>query len=242
MTSSSFPGDPGAPVVTDASVIINLVATRTAAEIVGAFPNRFLATTNVRRELWEGRGRGHGSWEGLEALIVDGSIKPVELRRRDEPVYRSLVEGEALETLDDGEAATIAYALGRDAVALIDECKARRICAERFPRLRLASTADLLLHSLVADALGETGQGDAIFRALRDGKMQIVPRHGTHDVVVRIGADRAAACTSLPEQVRRALRPPGCRRGVEEANRLHEAPGDPAVIVAHPGRARADDA
>ena len=175
MTSSSFPGDPGTPVVTDASVIINLVATRTAAAIVAAFPNRFLATTNVRRELWEGRGRGHESWEGLEALIDDGSIEPVELQRSDEPVYRSLVEGEAQETLDDGEAATIAYAVGRAAVALIDEGKARRICAARFPELRLASTADVLLHGLVKDGLGEAGQRDAIFRALRDAKMQVVP-------------------------------------------------------------------
>lgn len=202
MTSSSFLGDPGAPVVTDASVIINLVATRTAAEIVAAFPNRFLATTNVRRELWEGRGRGHGSWEGLEALIVDGSIEPVELQRSDEPVYRSLVEGEAQETLDDGEAATIAYAVGRGAVALIDERKARRICAERFPRLRLASTADVLLHGLVKDGLGETGQRDAIFHALRDAKMQVVPRDRIQELVLRIGPVRAAACTSLPEWVR----------------------------------------
>lgn len=202
MTSSSFLGDPGAPVVTDASVIINLVATRTASEIVDAFPNRFLATTNVRRELWEGRGRGHGSWEGLDALIVAGSIEPVELRRSDEPVYRSLVEGEAQGTLDDGEAATIAYAVGRGAVALIDEGKARRICTDRFPGLRLASTADVLLHGLVRDGLGEAGQRDAIFRALRDAKMQVVPPDRMQELVRRIGAVRAAACTSLPEWVR----------------------------------------
>lgn len=202
MTSSSFLGDPGAPVVTDASVIINLVATRTASEIVDAFPNRFLATTNVRRELWEGRGRGHGSWEGLDALIVKGSIEPVELQRSDEPVYRSLVEGEAQETLDDGEAATIAYAVGRNAVALIDERKARRICAARFPELRLASTADILLHGLVKDGLGEAGQGDAIFHALRDAKMQVVPVDRIQELVRRIGPVRAAVCTSLPEWVR----------------------------------------
>lgn len=202
MTSSSFLGDPGAPVVTDASVIINLVATRAAAEIVDAFPNRFLATTNVRRELWEGRGRGHGSWGGLEALIADGRIEPVELQRSDEPIYRSLVEGEAVKTLDDGEAATIAHAVGRDAVALIDERKARRICAERFPKLRLASTVDVLLHGLVTDALGETGQGDAIFRALRDAKMQVVPPDRMRELVRRIGPVRAAACTSLPEWAR----------------------------------------
>ena len=202
MTSSSFPGDQGAAIVTDASVIINLVATRAAADIVVSFPNRFLATANVRRELWEGRGRGHGSWEGLEALIGDGSIEPVQLQGGDESVYRSLVEGDARETLDDGEAATIAYAVGRAAVALIDERKARRICAGRFPGLRLALTVDLLLHGLVRDVLGGTGQKDAIFRALRDAKMQVVPPDRMQELVRRIGPVRAAVCTSLPEWVR----------------------------------------
>ena len=104
--------------------------------------------------------------------------------------------------MDDGEAATIAYAVGRGAVALIDERKARRICAERFPRLRLASTADVLLHGLVNDGLGETGRCDAIFRALRDAEMQVVPPDRMQELVRRIGPVRAAACKSLPEWVR----------------------------------------
>ncbi len=157
MRSSSFPGEPGVPVVTDASVIINLNATRTAAAIIGCFPNRFLVTKTVRRELLTGGSRGHGSWEGLEALIHDGSIELVEMEPGDGPVYRSLVEGGFKETLDDGEAATIAYAVGRGAIALIDERKARRICADRFPTLRLASTVDVLCHGLVKKLLGETG-------------------------------------------------------------------------------------
>ena len=202
MKSSSFSGEPDVPVVTDASVIINLNATRKAAAIIDCFPNRFLVTDTVRRELLTGGPRGHGSWEGLEALIHDGSIELVELEPGDGPVYRSLVEGGFKETLDDGEAATIAYAVGRGAVALIDERKARRICADRFPTLRLASTVDVLCHGLVNRLLGETGQHDAIFLALRDARMQVVPRSRLREVVERIGADRAAECPSLPRWAR----------------------------------------
>ena len=136
LTLPSFPGDSHLPVVTDASVIVNLVATRTAGTIIGAFPHRFLVTSNVCDELSEGRSRGHGSWEGLEALVAAGAIEPVDLEPSDAPVYRSLVEGGAQETLDDGEAATIAYAVGRGALALIDERKTRRSCDARFPTLR----------------------------------------------------------------------------------------------------------
>lgn len=202
MKSSSFPGEPDVPVVTDVSVIINLNATRTAAAVIGAFPNRFQVTDTVRRELLTGGSRGHGSCEGLEALIHDGSIELVELEPGDGPVYRSLVEGGFQETLDDGEAATIAYAVGRGAIALIDERKARRICADRFPTLRLASSVDVLCHGPVKRALGETGQRDAIFRALRDARMQVVPRDRLREVLERIGADRAARCPSLPRWAR----------------------------------------
>ena len=202
MKSSSFPGEPDIPVVTDASVIINLNATRTAAAIIGALPNRFLVTNTVRRELLTGGSRGHGSWEGLAAPIHDGSIELVDLEPGDGPVYRSLVEGGFKETLDDGEAATIAYAVGRGAIALIDERKARRICADRFPTLRFASSVDVLCHGLVTTALGETGQRDAILRALRDARMQVVPRGRLREVVERIGADRAARCPSLPRWAR----------------------------------------
>ncbi len=202
MKSSRFPGEPDVPVVTDASVIINLNATRAAAAIIDGFPNRFLVTETVRRELFAGGSRRHGSWEGLEALIHDGSIELVELEPGDAPVYRSLVEGGFKETLDDGEAATIAYAVGRGAVALIDERKARMICADRFPTLRLASSVDVLCHGLVKRALGESGQRDVIFRALRDARMQVVPRDRLREVVERIGADRAAKCPSLPRWAR----------------------------------------
>lgn len=202
MKSSSFPCEPDVPVVTDASVIINFNATRTAAAVIGAFPNRFLVTDTVRRELLTGGSRGHESWEGLEALIHDGPIELVALEPGDRPVYRSLVEGGFKETLDDGEAATIAYAVGRGAIALIDERKARTICADRFPTLRLASSVDVLYHGLVNRALGESGQRDAIFRALRDARMQVVPRDRLREVVERIGADRAAKCPSLPRWAR----------------------------------------
>ena len=202
MKSSSFPGEPDVPVVTDASVIINLNATRTAAAVIDAFPNRFLVTDTVRRELGTGKVLRTRILGGLEALIHDGSIELVELEPGEGPVYRSLVEGGFKETLDDGEAATIAYSVGRAAIALIDERKARTICADRFPTLRLASSVDVLCHGLVKRALGESGQRDAIFRALRDARMQVVPRDRLREVVERLGADRAARCPSLPRWAR----------------------------------------
>ena len=201
MSSSSFPANPGVPVVTDASVIINLNATGSAAAIIGAFPNPFFVTASVRRELSMGESRGHRCGEKLEALIRRGLFELAELGPGDDLVYRSLVEGGFEGTLDDGEAATIAYAVGHGGLALIDERKARRICGVRFPGLLFASTVEMLLHPLVAERLGETGQSEAIFLALRDARMQ-VPREGLPEVIERIGADRAVECPSLPRSFR----------------------------------------
>ena len=202
MSSSGFPASPLVPVVADASVIINLNATGSAAAIIEAFPNPFLVTANVRRELSMGRSRGHMCGENLEALIrYYGVLGPVELEPDDDVVYRSLVEGGFERTLDDGEAATIACAAGRNGLALIDERKARKICAARFPALLLASTVEVLLHAKVAERLGASGQSDAIFLALRDARMH-VPRHALRETIGRIGEERASKCPSLPRSHR----------------------------------------
>lgn len=124
-----------------------------------------------------------------------------DLNSADERVYRSLIEGSAENTLDDGEAATIACALGRDGVALIDEGKATRICADRFPGLALVSSVDLLIHPLVADRLGFSGQSVAVFLALRDARMN-VPRDLLQKVAALIGSEWATECPSLPSSVR----------------------------------------
>ena len=201
MNAFSFLANPQVPVVTDASVIINLNATGSAAAIIDAFPNPFLVTANVRRELSMGESRGHVCGEKLEALINEGALTLAELGPVDHIVYRSLIEGGFERTLDDGEAATIAHAVGQDGVALIDERKARNICAARFPALHFSSTAEILLHHAVAERLGESGQGDAVFFALRDARMH-VPRDALQEVLDLIGKERAVGCPSLPRSLR----------------------------------------
>ncbi|MDE2805347.1 MAG: hypothetical protein OXN18_09415 [Gemmatimonadota bacterium] len=182
-------------------MIINLNATDDAAAIIGAFPNPFLVTDNVRRELALGKSRGHLCGERLETLIAQGVVAPTELGPADQTVYRSLVEGPLEGTLDDGEAATIAYSVGNDSIALIDERKAKRICAARFPDVLVMSTVEMLLHETVAERLGESGQREAILGALRDARMH-VPQHVLQEVIARLGEHRVAECPSLPRSFR----------------------------------------
>jgi predicted nucleic acid-binding protein len=203
MGSSTALTDPAAPLVADASTIINLVASGSAGPVIAALPRPVVVVDIVPRELESGRPRGRAACDGLKALVGVGIVDIVGLPDEATPWFEELVVGSAVETLDDGEAATIAYALVRSGTALIDERKATRICAERFPNLPVACTVDLLTHPEVQQRLGLELLADAVFRALRDGRMGVAARH-LGWVLQLIGEERAALCESLPRRVRTA--------------------------------------
>ena len=131
------------PVVADTSVIINLNATGYSAAILDALPNRLLVVEEVSFELEVDSRTGRNDAEALSALVVQGSVELVRLGDIGTRHFISLVSGPANQTLDDGEAATIACALEQGATALIDERKAIRICAERFRELSTGCTIDI---------------------------------------------------------------------------------------------------
>lgn len=197
MTLSRFPTSPADVIVADASVLINLNATGHFEAIIKASICTVHVTQNAFDELLRGSRNGHRDASDVEALTLRGLITVVSLVENAEPVYRSLIEGHASETLDDGEAATIAQAHATSGVALIDEKKASRICTSRFPGLRVASTAELLLDKRISNALGAS-HADAVFMALTGARMNVPPEH---QAAIRslIGDENASRCKSLPQ-------------------------------------------
>jgi predicted nucleic acid-binding protein len=193
--------DPAAVIAADTSAVINLNATGRAREIAGALPNKLVVVTAVSAELDEGRRRGRQDANLLAELVAAGLVEIVKLDDAAAAHFEKLVVGPAAMTLDDGEAATIAYAIGRQGIAVIDERKATRICANIFPDLRIGSTVDILAHPNVKRRLGKELLAEAVFKALRHGRMRVFPHH-INWVVGLIGTDLAAACVSLPNSVR----------------------------------------
>lgn len=192
--------DPAA-LVGDTSTVINLRATGRAHEILRALPNKFLVVDVVARELDRGRSRGRSDANVLEALAAEKLVEIVSLDGNAEAHFERLVVGPAVETLDDGEAATIAYAAGTGITAVIDERKAMRLCAELFPKLRISCTVDILSSADVRRMLGGSSLADAVFCALKNGRMRVLPQH-VKWVVELIGPARVAECTSLPKNAR----------------------------------------
>ncbi len=202
MDSPSCLDDPKALLVADTSVIINLNASRRSEDIHDILPNRIVVVEEVLHELEIGRRQGWSDADALLALVSAGSIGIVRFGETGKRHFEILVAGPAAQTLDDGEAATIAYALEHGATPLIDERKAHRICAERFPAMTLGCTGDLFAHDQVQAVLGPKDLSDAVYNALRHGRMRVMD-HFLEWTVELTGPERAAKCPSLPRSVRR---------------------------------------
>jgi predicted nucleic acid-binding protein len=202
MGSQTCLTDPAALITADTSAIINLNATGCAREILRAIPNKVTVVDVVSRELEEGRRRGRRDADSLQELVAAGLVEIRKLGDIAALHFESLVVGPAAMTLDDGEAATIAYAVGGGGIAVVDERKATRLCAQLFPQLCVGCTLDILAHPSVQHELGQQILADAVFKALCHGRMRVFPQY-IEWVISLIGLDRAAACNSLPNSVRR---------------------------------------
>ena len=202
MTYPSCLNDLAALAVADASVAINLNATKCAATILDALPNRLVVVEEVAIELEAGRHKGRSDSDDLNTLVAAGKIAIVRLGNEGLRQFTELVSGPAGDTLDDGEAATIAYALEHKATALIDERKATKICSERFDSLPTGSTIDVLAQTVITATLGRAGLTKAVFNALHYGRMRVPSQH-VDWVVNLIGRERAKKCVSLPKSIRK---------------------------------------
>ena len=194
---------PSGMLVNDASVWINLVATGHIDVVLQSSTVRHVITTTALVELESGREKGRRTASVVVDLIAKGLVEQVPLSSADEQVFLDLIVGAQSDTLDDGEAATIATALGKTAIAMIDERKATTLCQRRYPGLIVKSTTDLLLSSEVRGAMDEDCLADCIFGALINARMRVPERH-LAEVCAMLDFERLQRCLSLPTKWRHA--------------------------------------
>jgi predicted nucleic acid-binding protein len=205
MTFSSCLAEADRQLVLDASVVINLLATGASAPILRALGIPVLVTDNVVQEVSRDDNNGRPKLALPDELIADGTVSVPRLEGPSLEMFAELVSGSTVETLGDGEAATLAFADAAAASAAIDERKATRIAGSRFPSLRLVTTIDILAHHAVLSELGKVALARAAFQALRIARMQ-VREHQFEWVATLIGDENVAACSSLRRlATRRAL-------------------------------------
>ena len=192
--------DLATPLVADASVVINLIASGFAATILDTLAVPLRVPSEVQAEIEGGRRRGRPDADKLAGLVDGGKVAIVGLGAVGIRCFTSLVVGPARDALDDGEAATIAYAMEHDATILIDEKKATRLCNERFSHLTVGGTVDLIGNPAIQAELGED-LAEAIFNMLSVSRMRVAQHH-LDWVVAQIGPQRAAQCAALPARYR----------------------------------------
>ena len=201
MQPPTFLTDPTSTIVADTSAAINITASARARRILSVIPNRLIVSDVVVLELESGRLSGRTNAEQLHDLVKGNLVEVVTMGDEAAIILEKLVSGPARETLDDGEAATIACALELGGIPLIDERKARRICDQRYPRLSYGYTVDIFAYPEVGKALGNADLAIAVRNALKEARMRVLPHH--RDWVVHlVGQENAAHCNSLPRAVR----------------------------------------
>ena len=102
--------DLATPIVADANVVINLIASGFATTILDPLGNPLRVPGEVQTELERGRNRGREDAAELARLVDGRQAEIVALGTAGIDHFSALVTGAVQDTLDDGGAAAIAHA------------------------------------------------------------------------------------------------------------------------------------
>ena len=193
MSCSSSLIDIANPLVLDTSVLINLHACKYGERILAAIPNDIFVPEIVAGELEHETSRSNGEHGFLYSLVANGTVTLAGLTGPEYEIFYELTS--IAPSLDDGEAATIALAAARNFLPVIDE-KRGRVRASAKGRAA-GWSLDLFRHPSVLSTLGDQSAIDALYLALRDGRMRIPPE-SVDSVIGIIGIERSRGCNCLP--------------------------------------------
>lgn len=200
----SFSNESFVPLVLDASAIINLLGTGSAAEIISLLRTEIFAERIAFEEVLRHPIPGADHAAELEDLAASGLLLVQDMDDAGREIFRDLAFSDLTSGLDDGEAATIAFALTHSisAVPVIDERKAASLFLRRWGSRVTISTITLLSDERVTKHLSRARLADAVYSALIHARMR-VPRDARTWVDGLLGPDRAAQCSSLSNRAQR---------------------------------------
>ncbi len=135
----------GAILITDASVLINLVASGAAEEILSGCGMEFKVCLDVIREVKILRDRETGEEHAidLEPLFASGKLEKIEPESDSE--FELLIDYAALLGAGDGEAMCFALAESRGHPIAIDDERAIRRAKKRNPNFETLGTLEILI-------------------------------------------------------------------------------------------------
>ena len=193
-----------AALVIDASVLINLLGSGAAEEVLTSLPQEVLIEHRAFSEVVRDPSRNLPAQNQRDLLVQRRHLQVRELEGAAIECFLELVVHP--DGLDDGEAATIACAHDLGAVAVLDERKARRIIRERFPALAIMSTAGLFGRLLEQQRMSAERVRGLLLAALQRARMS-VPPEDIDWVIELLGVELAEQCPSIRRSaIHRVLR------------------------------------
>ena len=195
---SDYPDLSKVVLVLDASVAINLMGSGISSTILNAIPSKVLMESRAYREIRRHPIRSRDLASELNEWRTKGLLEVVLLDGQDRQVFDELTTASLGATLDDGEAATIAYVVGMsgNGLPIIDEKKATRIFRERWPGHPIMDSATLFQILAERRLLSKQTVKEAVYSALLHARMRVSFEMKPW-VIDLIGRDRAANCSSL---------------------------------------------
>ena len=195
MSCSSSLIDIADPLVLDTSVLINLHACRHGERILTAIPNDIVVPEIVAGELEHETSRRNGEHGFLHGLVTGEIVTLADMTDAEYEIFHELTSTSP--SLDDGEASRSLSLAARDLLPVIDE-KRGRARASALVNARAPSwSLDLFRHPTAIAVLGDQPVIEALYLALRDGRMRI-PLESADGVIALIGMERSRECTCLP--------------------------------------------
>lgn len=160
------------PLVLDASVAINLLATGEPWAILSALGYRALAPEQVLDEVVRCPITRRRYDEVKHPFKISPNVEVVALAGSEVDDFVAIAQ-----SVGDGEAASIAVALARGLPLALDDRRARAVALARAPTARLLWTMDLLYDRALRAAYSEREIEDFIASAIKHARMH-APKAG----------------------------------------------------------------
>lgn len=186
------------PLVLDASVLINLLATGRMDTIVPCVCTSALVLEEVVAEVKRNPRDRKENPEILNPFFAQAILSKATLSTSDAMLehYLDLVSADGQEDLGDGEAASIAYAVHHRHTVALDERKAIAVCRRRHPELQICSSLDILQSVESSGRFTPQHIAESVYDALRFARMRVPTEH---DSWVRslLNAEQLNECPSM---------------------------------------------
>jgi len=171
----------GTILITDASVLINLVASGAAGDVLTGCGMEFKVCPDVIREVRILRDRETGEEHAidLEPLFADGMLERIEPQTDSE--FELLIDYAALLGAGDGEAMCFALAESRGHSIAIDDERAIRRAKKRNPNFETLGTLEILILWQERNGVADERMGQLLQAIFRFARFRPAASHPNYD-------------------------------------------------------------